>query len=462
MARRVASRTEAHVQYRWAGAGAIGVLCGASAALTAWGPRQHPLVTLGVAVGSVVAVMVLLGLEAADRPLGRSVRCGAMVAVSGLLVFAVVTPPRGSRDVWMYATYGRMIEHRHVSPYVTTPAQILAQDRRAGRPRDAILGLSAPQWRRVGSVYGPAFLGVSALWMRIAGPSPLLARLGFQGLAAVAVIFCLALLHRRRAPPAGIVLVGCHPLVVAWVVNGGHADAAIGALLLVCVVCAERGRIGVAAVAGGLAAGIKATAGLGVLGLIVWVWRRHGWRRAFIAALTAGAVVGGPLVVAGGTEALRPLLAARTYASRSTPWQFLSWVIGRPAVPGPWVFGLIVLVGLGLALLAVRGARQVDEAVAAPLVAFVLLAPYALPWYGFWALPALAGALRSLLSRAMFAIATWQVFTYAYVPRRPGWTNATFHAMALGMGGFEALVIGLVLVTGFVRPGRPRPEEFQG
>lgn len=280
----------------------------------------------------------------------------------------------------------------------------------------------------------------------------MLARLGFQGLAAGAVLFCLALLRRRRAPPAAIVLVGCHPLVVAWVVNGGHADAVIGALLLACVVGAERGRLGVAAVAGGLAAGIKATAGLGVLGLIVWVWRRHGWRRALISALTAGAVVGGPLVVAGGTEALRPLLAARTYASRSTPWQFLSWVIGRPAVPGPWVFGLIALVGLGLATRAARGPRQVDEAVAGPLVAFVLLAPYVLPWYGFWALPTLAGAFRSLLTRSMFAIATWQVFTYAYVPRRPGWTNATFHAMALSMGGFEALVVAMVVVTGFFRP----------
>src|SRR5881296_2827414 len=35
-----------------------------------------------------------------------------------LLVVAVALPPQGSKDVWSYAAYGRMVAQHDVSPYV--------------------------------------------------------------------------------------------------------------------------------------------------------------------------------------------------------------------------------------------------------------------------------------------------------------------------------------------------------
>ena len=441
-------------------------LLASSAVLTAVGPRKHPGVALAaLMVGAAAAIVILRSRSSADCSLPKRF---VLAGVGALLVFSAVLAPQSSSDVWMYATYGRMIEHRHVSPYTTTPAQILRADRQAHRRPDEIIRRSAPRWRPVGAVYGPAFLGVSAIWMRVAGAHPTIARLGFQGAAAAAVMLCLAVLARRRVSPAILAVVGAHPIVSGWVVNGGHADAVIALALLLGAAAAEDDRWRASAIWAGLAAGVKATAGLGVLGLVIWTARRHGWRRAAMTAALAGGVAIGPIAAVGGRAALRPLLAARGYASRSSIWQFLGWFRHHPINPGSAPFVGAVALGSLWALAVLARSRHRPElrdgpwtaatAMGAPLTAFLLVAPYVLPWYTFSAIPLLARG-RSAMANVVLVLATWQVFAYCYVPRRAGFANGTFRAASQWMGGFEAAAAIGLSVSAIVRLAAAKQTE---
>ena len=414
-----------------------------------------------------MGLLAVVALVESERRSVSVSRVAVGVAAFGLLATAVVIPPRGSSDVWMYATYGRMVEQRHVSPYTTTPAQLIAQDRRAGRPPDPIFARSARRWRRAGAVYGPVFLGVAAFWMRVVGTSALGARLGFQVLAALSVALCLVLLARGRSSEhrwLSLVVVGCHPIVIAFVVNGGHADALVGALILVAALLADRGRLAGAGAVIGLAASVKATAGLALLGLVVWAWRREGWRRSLAAGAAGLLVAGLPLLLVGGRVALRPLLAARNYASRASIWQFLSFLRGRPVMPGTAAFVLVVVLGAGLAW---RFASKdgpppgngsdaaawtgVASAVVAPLVVFALVAPYVLPWYLCWAIAASQLAMP-LLARLLLGLMTLEVLVYAYVPGRTGLSNAVVRVVERSLGAFELAALLALLVM--ARPVR--------
>jgi hypothetical protein len=119
--------------------------------------------------------------------------------------------------------YGRMVATHHVSPYTHIPAEF---------PSDPALARVAPGWRDAPSLYGPGFTVLSAGIMTGAGTSGLAARVGFQAVAAAAVLAMGSVLIRRRVPGAALAAVLLNPLVLVWVVNGGHNDAVVGLLLL--------------------------------------------------------------------------------------------------------------------------------------------------------------------------------------------------------------------------------------
>ncbi|HEX2191872.1 MAG TPA: hypothetical protein VHH09_01640, partial [Acidimicrobiales bacterium] len=188
---------------------ALAVASLATAAVLLVDPDSRGLVVVLLLV-AFAALAVLVGSERRHRRLGRR---EVGLAAAALLVLAVVVPPRQSGDLWSYAMYGRMVSEYQVSPYRHTPAEF----------RTDPIGQRVPRfWERSRSVYGPGFTAVSVAGMAVAGRSPLVARLFFQGLAALAVALALVLVDRRSRDPVALAFLAVNPLTVVSVVNGGH------------------------------------------------------------------------------------------------------------------------------------------------------------------------------------------------------------------------------------------------
>lgn len=342
------------------------------------------LLALVTAIAGFAGVLVL---EARGHGLDRR---PVLVGSAVLLALAVAAPPQGSRDVWSYATCGRIVAHYHHRPY-----------RRAADdfPDDPIARLVSPAWRHAPSVYGPAFVALAAAGSWIAGSSPTANRLFFQGLDAAAILGVLALLARRGAAAGALAFVGLNPVVVTVVVNGGHNDALVGAALLAGVLLAAR-RPWIAGLVLGLAALIKIVALLALAAVAVWLWRAHSRRAAAAVAAAGGVAVVVGYALAGGLSALRPVVADRGFHSRASIWTAVRGL--GPTLRSP----TLIEASLALALVVVIGGRSrhpLPVATGAALAAYLVAAPYVLPWYGAWALPVLALAWKSRLAAVICA-----------------------------------------------------------
>jgi alpha-1,6-mannosyltransferase len=371
---------------------ALGVCALATAAVLLRAPGSGRGVTLALMVVAFAALAVLVGAERRRPRLGRGLAAGAAAA---LLVLAVVVPPRQSGDVWSYAMYGRMVTEYQASPYRHTPAEY----------RDDPIGRRVPRfWESSRSVYGPAFTAVSVAGMAVAGRSATVARVFFQGLAALAVALALLLVDRRARDPVALAVLGVNPLTVVSVVNGGHNDALIGLALLGGVLLVATRRPTWAGLALGGAALVKVAALLPLAVVALWAWRHHGRRAATVLTGTAAAVGLAGLVLAGGTAVLDALGDLGGRVNGGSVWAGpYRWMEGSapPAAGGGGLAGTFTLLGTlvaaGLAaLLAVRRERDDGLVVVAAgaVVAYLLVGAYVLPWYLAWGLPLLALAWR--------------------------------------------------------------------
>jgi len=269
------------------------------------------------------------------------------------------------------------------------------------------------------------FTGVSAVGMAVAGGSPLVARLFFQGLAALAVALALWLVDRRTRDPVALALLGANPVVIVSVVNGGHNDALVGLAILggVLLVCARRPAWAGAAL--GAAALVKVAAVLPLAAVAVWVSCRHG-RRAAVALAAAAVGLGlTGLVVSGTSSVLDALGEAQGRVNAGSIWAGpRRWLIesGSSLSGGrtlSWV-ATALAVALTIALArrrstdprrswparhtmasfsATRSATGDDGdavfvAAGAAVVAYLLVGTYVLPWYLAWGLPVLAVVWR--------------------------------------------------------------------
>ena len=434
------------------------VLLVLSAACTAGAIVVGDGLTHGVTVLLLVvalAAQVTLVVRAGRRRDHAGLDQRSVLAASGLvLLVAVLVPPRGSHDLWSYAMYGRIVSHHHASPFVHRPSEYTS---------DAWLHHVDRGWRHTRSVYGPAFVAVSAVITFVARV-PLVARLLFQGLAAAAIFGILLLIDRRTRDPVAVVCIGLHPIIAFEVVNGGHNDALVGLAVLAAVLLVTRERWVWAGLVLALGVLVKAVVLLPFAALAVWTWRRYGVRAAASLAAAGTSLVVVAYALAGGRAALAPLAAARLQESRASLWSLPKYWITADLVDDGWrgkTAGLLarhlvsswsLLVVLGLAVALVVG-RFKDPAPAlaagSATLAYLLAAAYVLPWYVVWALPVLALQWRAGVARLAAVHASLLLIAYQYNPGPH--LDALQRALRLTVRGAQAFevvaILGLLAVA---------------
>jgi hypothetical protein len=396
---------------------------------------------------------IALGLHALRhgwRPSATRLLAGAALGVVVLLV----GPPLGTADLGGYAAYGRMsVVDR--DPYATTPRDL------AGDP---VADAAEAPWRDIPSIYGPLATAEFHLAASLGGHSrEAVLRLlsGASGLAFVATGLLLDRRASRFGPEArrrAALLWSANPLLLHQLVAGGHLDSLLALLVTGGVLAADADRtrlsgtrlsgtrlsgtrLGNSVLSGGLlglAGLVKATAAAPAAGLAIAQAltgddragdrRTAGLRR--VAAFGAAGVVVAALGYAavGGLSALTPTRDASRFVSRGTPWRFVASGLEQ-VLPHDLARTVVGVLAAALAFLVARriAAALPQDAPAglrlalAASVAWLVLAPYALPWYDAiaWALLALLVARSAAVRRLELLLLVHTAFlSVAYLPGR--------------------------------------------
>ncbi len=358
----------------------------------------------------LVVVALHLGLVWAERRRPTLDPSLVLKAVALVAAISVVAPAFGSRDLYLYATYGRMVSEHGLNPHLVGPGAI---------PTDPVAALAEPEWADTPSLYGPFFTLLSTIGSLGFGTSPLLARLYFQALAGLALVGGCALLRRRGAASWVLLAVGSSPALLVTV-NGGHNDLVAGFLVLVGIdlVARHRARSGACVLAA--ACLVKVLAGPAVLAVAVAL-AASGRRRQAVQVVTivTGLLLAGYAAV-GGRAAASALWSLGDDRSRASPW---SLITGLVAGDGPSWVGTASMVVLGVAGTVLvhrawRGRLGGAELAASLGVVVCFGASYSLPWYPAVFLLLAASVPGAVAHRALHVGSVALLLAYVQPPGR--------------------------------------------
>jgi hypothetical protein len=370
-------------------------------------------------IGAAGVALAWLALRRGWAPNARRlVLAGCVGAVA--LTFV---PHVGTADPESYAAYGR-IAAQGDDPYTVAPDRLAAR----GDPYGALV--EAP-WEHTTSVYGPVATLEEQAAAQLASDDARTAvwLLNLAGALAFALtaflLFRLASddIARRRVA----VLWATNPLLLWQLVAGGHIDALEIAFVVAAVATLHRRPL-IAGALAGAAVAVKLPAALVAAGM-AWSLRRTPRRLLLLGVGGVGVV--GAAYLSAGSHAFDQVRVASRFVSRATPWKPLASALDDawgPTASRRVISVLAALVALGLvvalARLVPRGTRPAgpdagpDAVVASTVLvlAWLLAAPYALPWYD-----GLAWALLVLLPLPrldLVLLVHTAVLTLAYIPGR--------------------------------------------
>ena len=364
---------------------------------------QHGLIAMVLLyAGDVLACLGLAGMLWAHSQ-GWTPDPRRLLLLSGLIVAVMVSiSPVGSSDTGSYAAYGH-IAAAGGNPYTTTP---LAWGDHAYSNAVGTI------WRSQPSVYGPVATLIQAFAAWIGGPNvatTVWLLMIINGAVFIGIGYLL--LKTSDDPVRATLFWTANPVLIQQLVSGGHlfdtlvAGAAICAIQVARRVSGIRGDalIGVLI---GVACGVKISAALVALGLAWPLLRRREWLRLARIATVAAAVV--VLVYSYyGLSALEPLRGASKEVILPSPWrlvQIIGDALGASNAAMATVIGLLWPIAmLVLAWLIDRriSADQPREVVApfALTFAWVLAAPWVMPWYTALAWVTLTQVPRNRMTR---------------------------------------------------------------
>jgi hypothetical protein len=333
------------------------------------------------------------------------------VAACAVAVLVNITPV-GSSDAASYAAYGRIAALGH-NPYTFLPSQLSPPGHPNSNPYTVLV---SPYWRTTASVYGPVATWTQQLAAEIGGSKPWLTIWVLMIIMGAAFVATGYVLLRTAANPVRAVLLWvANPLLIVELVMGGHLDALVALFAITAIVMSRRcaglwNDVALALVVG-VAGGIKITAGFVALGIAVPLLHERAWARLIRIGAIAGLTTFGLYLFSYGLVALKPLGDASSMIISPTIWRGLQEIVTHVHPHSPHALHLLnTMIGfawppLMLALawyLYKRLSPDVPTVVAATCAltfAWIVVAPWSLPWYSSIAWVALALLPRNTLTR---------------------------------------------------------------
>ena len=326
--------------------------------------------------------------------------------VAAVVAVIVNITPVGTSDPASYASYGHTAALGH-NPYTYLPADL------PGGVHNPYTALVDPRWRTTPSVYGPVATWTHLAAALVGGSRPWLTIWTLMIMTGIAFLAAGYLLLRSAANPARAGLIWtANPLLIYLLVMGAQLDAFLALAGIAAILISRRGttiwhNLAVGLLIG-VALGIKISAVFVALGIAVQLIRERAWVRLLCTGTAAATAALGLYLFSYGPSALRPLLTASGRVVSPSLWRLFQ-IIGDhldPAHPS----ATLTLIGilwppLMLALawyLYNRLPPDVPTVLAATCaltLAWVLVAPWSLPWYTALAWVTLALLPRSSLSR---------------------------------------------------------------
>ncbi|MCT1604276.1 polyprenol phosphomannose-dependent alpha 1,6 mannosyltransferase MptB [Dermacoccus nishinomiyaensis] len=329
----------------------------------------------------------------------------------------LIAPPMFSHDGWSYLAQGALTQSGR-DPYVVSP----------GEMPELLTSMVDPIWRYTPTPYGPLPLTWGALCTEVVKEPTVLVWLQRVPIIIGLVLAAWAVprLARRLdvSPALASALTLASPLMLAHGFGGEHNDVLLMGLVTVALVWAAAGRWVWATVFVGIAAGVKFTAIVAVvpvvlLSLPVGVDLRRRFARLAQAGLLGAlvtALCGIPYGLGvGWIRALSVPGVVVTPASIPTalgylPRYFFGFISDEA---GDLAMSLIRGAGMGLAVILViwaalrRPTGKLPSAMvtnAGVFAAVVLLAPVVHSWYAFTVLP--CGVLLAMRTRRIHLVMT--------------------------------------------------------
>jgi hypothetical protein len=207
-------------------------------------PRASMITTNDLAFLILMALaFVIYGLGAlfiSRQPLQADYRRMLRLVCLGSFLVGLIylfTPALLSRDLYVYADYGRLIVAYHANPYFTA---------RAAFPQDPITSLDG--WANATSAYGPVWLAICSFWSLLIGASPLGYLFAFRLFALAAhllnTLLVAANLRGLGRPPRtialGAFLYALNPLALMESSLGAHNDTFMVTLILLGILLCRR------------------------------------------------------------------------------------------------------------------------------------------------------------------------------------------------------------------------------
>jgi hypothetical protein len=373
------------------------------------GARHLPVVFANVVMYVSIALCALglaMMLWANSRGWLPNPRRVFLAAAATVAVLVCITPV-GSGDVASYAAYGRIAALGH-NPYTFTPAML------PGGKYNVYTAIVSPQWRGTASVYGPVATWMHLLAALIGGSRPWLTIWALMIMAGAAFLLTgYVLLRTAENPVRAVLLWAANPLLIVVLVTGGHLDAFLALAAVTAIVtarlCTRPWHDLAVGLLVGVTAGLKVNAAFVALAIAIPLIHDRAWARLARTAVTAGLTTFCLYFFSYGLTVLKPLREASTMVITPTLWRLAQVTVqhyygDHAEHMVTTVFGFVwpPLMLLLAWYLYKRLSPDVPTVVAATCAltfAWMVVAPWQLPWYSSVAWVAVALLPRNSLTR---------------------------------------------------------------